>query len=56
VGAARGAARLRTRGGSRRPLRDFYFTLLNGVYDLGAADFGVNKTGAPISMIEQLLV
>ena len=40
---------------TKRPLRDFYFTLLNGVYDLGATDFGVNRTGAPISMIEQLL-
>ena len=38
-----------------RPLRDFYFTLMNGVYDLGVADFGTNATGAPVSMIQPLL-
>jgi hypothetical protein len=39
----------------KRPLRDFYFTLMNGVYDMGVADFGVNLTGAPIAMIDELL-
>lgn len=38
-----------------RPLRDFYFTLMNGVYGMGATDFGVNRTGAPIALIPQLL-
>lgn len=38
-----------------RPLRDFYFTLMNGVYDIGATDFGVNLTGAPIAPINELL-
>ena len=40
---------------SKRPMRDLYFTLMNGVYGLGVADFGVNKTGAPIAMISELL-
>jgi hypothetical protein len=39
----------------KRPLRDFYFTLMNGVYDMGVSDFGVNLTGAPIGMINELL-
>jgi len=41
---------------TKRPLRDFYFTLMNGVFDLGVADFGVNATGAPISLLPELLV
>ena len=40
---------------NNRPLRDFHFTMMNGVYDLGLNDFGVNLTGAPISMIGDLL-
>jgi hypothetical protein len=39
----------------KRPLRDFYFTLMNGVYDMGVSNFGVNLTGAPIGMINELL-
>ncbi|HEY3667414.1 MAG TPA: hypothetical protein VGL19_15510, partial [Polyangiaceae bacterium] len=39
----------------KRPLRDFYFTLMNGVYGMGALDFGQNLTGAPIAMINELL-
>ncbi|HXK20195.1 MAG TPA: DUF1552 domain-containing protein, partial [Polyangiaceae bacterium] len=39
----------------KRPLRDFYFTLMNGVYDMAVTDFGVNLTGAPIATIKQLL-
>ncbi len=38
----------------RRPLRDFYFTLMNGVYGMDVADFGQNLTGAPIGMISEL--
>jgi hypothetical protein len=38
-----------------RPLRDLYFTLLNDVYGLGVADFGQNRTGAPLATIGQLL-
>jgi hypothetical protein len=40
---------------TKRPLRDFYFTLMSGVYGMGATDFGVNLTGAPIAPISQLL-
>ena len=32
-----------------------YATLLNNVYDLNAANFGVNLTGAPMHTIPQLL-
>jgi hypothetical protein len=39
----------------KRPLRDFYFTLLNGVYGMGVTDFGVSRVGAPIAMIKELL-
>jgi hypothetical protein len=38
-----------------RPLRDLYFTLLNDVYGLGVADFGQNRTGAPLATVDQLL-
>jgi hypothetical protein len=38
-----------------RPLRDLYFTLLNDVYGLGVADFGQNRTGAPLATVGQLL-
>ena len=38
-----------------RPLRDLHFTLMNGVYGLGVTDFGVDLTGAPIAIIDQLL-
>jgi Protein of unknown function (DUF1552) len=38
-----------------RPMRDLYFTLMNGVFDLGVTDFGVNRTGKPLAMIDQLL-
>ena len=38
-----------------RPLRDFYFTLMNGVFDLGITDFGHNRAGVPLSAIPELL-
>jgi hypothetical protein len=38
----------------KRPLRDFYFTLMNGVYGMGVTDFGQNLTRAPIRMIDEL--
>ena len=37
-------------------MRDLYYTLLNGVFDLGVADFGVNRTGTAIAMIDELLL
>jgi hypothetical protein len=40
---------------SKRPLRDFYFTLMNDVYKMGVQSFGDNLTGAPIARIPELL-
>jgi Protein of unknown function (DUF1552) len=39
----------------KRPLRDLYFTLMNGVYGMGVENFGQNLTGAPIALINELL-
>jgi hypothetical protein len=39
----------------KRPLRDLYFTLMNEVYGLGIGDFGRNLTGAPPSIITEIL-
>jgi hypothetical protein len=53
-----GGSRLRTNRFvdlTRRPMRDFYITLMNDVYDLGVTDFGMNLTGAPLKSIPQLL-
>ena len=53
-----GGGRLRTNqflDTGNRPMRDMYATLLNNVYDLGVANFGVNRTGAPMQSIPQLL-
>lgn len=38
-----------------RPLRDLYFTIMNGVFDLGVADFGADLTGGRIALIDELL-
>jgi hypothetical protein len=54
-----GGGRLRTDqhlAFDRRPLRDFYFTLLNGVYQLGVSDFGASRSGDPIATISELLL
>jgi hypothetical protein len=40
---------------AKRPLRDLYFTLMNEVYGLGIDDFGRNLTGAPPSIIAEIL-
>ena len=40
---------------NERPLRDLYFTLLNEVFAVGVDDFGQNLTGAPPSVISELL-
>jgi hypothetical protein len=37
-------------------LRDFYFTRLNGVYQLGVSDFGASRSGDPIATISELLL
>lgn len=38
-----------------RPLRDLYITLMNDVLGLNEANFGVNRTGAPLRPITELL-
>ena len=38
-----------------RPLRDLYATLMNGAFALGITDFGVNRTGAALRVIDELL-
>jgi hypothetical protein len=40
---------------SNRPLRDLYFTLMNGVFGMSVKDFGANETGAGIATISELL-
>jgi hypothetical protein len=39
-----------------RPMRDFYYTLMNQVFEMGVTDFGVNRTGAALAPITELLV
>jgi len=39
-----------------RPLRDLYFSLMNGVYGMNVTDFGVNRDGVGISQIRELFV
>lgn len=38
-----------------RPLRDLHVTVMNSVLGLNVADFGVNRTGAPLRPITELL-
>jgi hypothetical protein len=38
-----------------RPLRDLYFTIMNGYFGIGATDFGNNAKGNPIQMITELM-
>jgi hypothetical protein len=39
----------------RRPLRDLHFTVMNHVFGMAQADFGQDKTGAPIAMINEIM-
>jgi hypothetical protein len=39
----------------KRPLRDLHFTMMNSVFGMGQTDFGQNLTGAPISVISQIV-
>lgn len=39
----------------KRPLRDLYLTLLNPVFGLGVEAFGQNVTGAPSTIVDQIL-
>jgi hypothetical protein len=38
-----------------RAMRDLYFTIMNGYFELGVTDFGNNIKGTPISMISELM-
>ena len=40
---------------NKRPLRDLHFTMLNSVFGMGQTDFGANLTGAPISVISEIV-
>jgi hypothetical protein len=40
---------------AKRPLRDLHYTLMNGVYDMNVSDFGMDRTGAPIATISEIL-
>jgi hypothetical protein len=39
----------------KRPLRDLHFTMMNSVFDMNQTDFGQNLTGAPISIIDEIV-
>lgn len=41
---------------TKRALRDLYFSLMNGVYGMNVADFGVNRDGVAISQVSELFV
>ena len=38
-----------------RPLRDLHFTMMNSVFDMKQTTFGQNLTGAPISIINEIV-
>ena len=40
---------------ANRPLRDLYFTLMNGVYGMNINNFGIDRTGGAIASIAALL-
>ena len=40
---------------NKRPLRDLHFTMMNSVFGMNQKDFGVNLTGAPISVINEIV-
>ena len=40
---------------NKRPLRDLHYTIMNKVFNMGQTDFGVNLTGAPISVINEIV-
>jgi hypothetical protein len=39
----------------KKPLRDLHFTLMNGVYQLAATDFGESPGGTPVGMLPEIL-
>jgi hypothetical protein len=40
---------------SKRPLRDLHFTMMNSVFGMAQTDFGTDLTGAPISLINEIV-
>jgi len=40
---------------NNRPLRDLHYTIMNKVFGMGVTDFGANLTGAPISIINEIV-
>jgi len=40
---------------NKRPLRDLHFTMMNSVFGMGQTNFGQNLTGAPISIINEIV-
>ena len=40
---------------NKRPLRDLHFTMMNSVFDMKQTNFGANLTGAPISIINEIV-
>jgi len=41
---------------ANRPLRDLHYTIANHVFGMGMTDFGQNMTGAPIQMINEIML
>jgi len=39
----------------KRPMRDMHFTMMNSVFGMAQTDFGANLTGAPISIINEIV-
>jgi hypothetical protein len=40
---------------NKRPVRDLHFTMMNSVFGMGQTNFGANLTGAPISVINEIV-
>jgi len=40
---------------NNRPLRDLHFTVMNSVLGMAQTDFGHNLTGAPITVIKEIV-
>jgi hypothetical protein len=40
---------------AERPLRDVYYTIMNGYFDLNVQSFGINLKGAPNALISEIL-
>jgi hypothetical protein len=47
--------RCASRNLNKRPVRDMHFTMMNSVFGMAQTDFGQNLTGAPISIINEIV-